>query len=300
MRRIVPAQFPQWTELGVRAVVPGGWDNRTFRLGDHLVVRMPSAAAYVPAVEREGMGLQRLADRLPVPIPKRVAVGQPGEGYPWPWSVLTWLEGEPVGDAELDSPTALASDLAVFLLALHEVDPVGGPRPGPENFFRGGELSTYSAEVVQAIDTLGNSADARLFMRIWHEGLMARWDGWPVWVHGDMSAGNLLVNDGRLSGVIDFGQCCVGDPACDLTLAWTLLDVAARVQFRRKLNPDDATWARARAWAVWKALIIATGLVKTSPYEQSRAKFTLGALAAEDRQAEISGQGYGRVDPRRA
>lgn len=300
MRRIVPAQFPQWTELDVRAVVSGGWDNRTFRLGDHLVVRMPSAAAYVPAVEREGMGLQRLADRLPVPIPKRVAVGQPGEGYPWPWSVLTWLEGEPVGDAELDSPTALASDLAVFLLALHEVDPVGGPRPGPENFFRGGELSTYSAEVVQAIDTLGNSADARLFMRIWHEGLMARWDGWPVWVHGDMSAGNLLVNDGRLSGVIDFGQCCVGDPACDLTLAWTLLDVAARVQFRRKLNPDDATWARARAWAVWKALIIATGLVKTSPYEQSRAKFTLGALAAEDRQAEISGQGYGRVDPRRA
>lgn len=276
VRRLIGTQFPQWAGLRIEAVAPGGWDNRTFRLGPRMLVRLPSAAAYAAQVDREQRCLPRLSPFLPVPIPTPLALGQPSADYPWPWSVLTWLEGEPVAVRPLADQTTFASDLANFLTALHSIDPLGGPPSGPDNFFRGGELATYDAELQRAIQVLGQTMDADPCKEIWKDGLGARWAGEPVWVHGDMSAGNLLVEDGRLCGVIDFGLCCVGDPACDLTIAWTLLNSRGREAFRTALQIDAGTWARGRAWAVWKAVIVAAGLTETNTVEKARALLTLG------------------------
>lgn len=262
VRRLIGAQFPQWADLKVEAITPGGWDNRTFRLGERMLVRLPSGAAYAPQVEREQRWLPRLAPLLPVPISTPIAMGQPSADYPWPWSVFTWLDGQPAKFGPLEDQAVLASDLADFLAALHRIEPAGGPLPGPDNFFRGGMLETYDAEVQQAIEVLAKTVDAAPCTAVWQDGLRARWDSRRVWVHGDFSAGNLLMSNGRLCGVIDFGQCCVGDPACDLTIAWTLLDERGRKAFRTALQPDAGTWARGRAWALWKALIAAADLLR--------------------------------------
>ncbi len=281
VRRLIGAQFPQWADLRIEAVSPGGWDNRTFRLGERMLVRLPSAAAYVAQVEREQQWLPHLAAHLPVPIPKPVAKGEPSADYPWQWSVFAWLDGEPAEFGPLKDQTAFASDLADFLIALHRIDAAEGPQPGAENFFRGGKLGSYDAQVHRALDVLAKTMDPTPYAALWSEGLAAQWDGVPVWVHGDFSAGNLLVRNGRLCGVIDFGQCCVGDPACDLAIAWTLLDSRARNVFRTVLRPDPGTWARGCAWAIWKALIIAAGLTDTNAGEKSRARLTLECVLAD-------------------
>jgi aminoglycoside phosphotransferase (APT) family kinase protein len=275
VRRLIGAQFPQWADLKVEAVLPGGWDNRTFRLGERVLVRLPSGAAYAPQVEREQRWLPHLAPLLPVLIPTPIAMGQPSADYPWCWSVFTGLNGQPATFILTDDQRQFALDLAEFLAALHCVDPTGGPLPGRDNFYRGGALEIYDTEVRQALEVLEETVDAASCTAVWDSGLESRWDGKRVWVHGDFSAGNLLMTDGRLCGVIDFGQCCVGDPACDLAIAWTLLDERGRAVFRTALKPDTATWARGRAWALWKALIVAAKLADTNAGEKARACRTL-------------------------
>jgi aminoglycoside phosphotransferase (APT) family kinase protein len=280
VHRLIGAQFPQWADLKVEAVTPGGWDNRTFRLGERMLVRLPSDAAYSSQVAREQRWLPHLAPSLPVPIPTPIAMGQPDADYPWPWSVFTWLDGQPAEFAPYEDQTAFASDIASFLTALHRIDASDGPLPGTENFFRGGRLEIYDTEVQRAIEVLAKTVDASACTAVWHAGLGARWNGERVWVHGDFSAGNLLLTDARLCGVIDFGQCCVGDPACDLTVAWTLLDERGRHVFRTALQADAGTWARARAWALWKCLIVAAGLAETYADEKPRAWPTLQNVLA--------------------
>jgi aminoglycoside phosphotransferase (APT) family kinase protein len=281
IRRLIGAHFPAWADLKVKAVVPGGWDNRTFRLGERMLVRLPSDAAYAPQVEREQRWLPRLAPLLPVPIPTPIALGHPSADYPWCWSIFTWLDGQPATFSPTDDQGEFASDVAGFLAALHRVDTTGGPLPGPDNFFRGGALEIYDTEVRQALQVLEEAVDAASCTAVWDSGLRSRWNGERVWVHGDFSAGNLLMIDARLSGVIDFGQCCVGDPACDLAIAWTLLDERGRALFRTALEPDAGTWARGRAWALWKALIVAAKLSDTNAGEKARAWRTLEKLLAD-------------------
>ncbi|WP_226961468.1 MULTISPECIES: aminoglycoside phosphotransferase family protein [Streptomyces] len=262
VRRLLAAQFPEWAALPVRRVADEGWDNRTFRLGEELVVRLPSAAPYALAVAKEHRWLPVLAPRLPQPVPVPLARGGPGEGYPHPWSVYRWLPGEPAIRSAPADPTRFAVDLAAFLAALRAVDPAGGPAPGRHNWFRGGPLTTYDGQVRGALRALaGRPAGGRLPVgeveRAWRAALDAAWDGRPVWFHGDVAPGNLLLADGALAGVIDFGTCGVGDPACDLAIAWTLFSGESRAAFRARLGPaatDDA-WARGRGWALWKALV---------------------------------------------
>jgi len=256
VRRLIAAQFPQWAELPIRAAEPQGWDNRTFRLGDALSVRLPSADRYVVQVEKEQAWLSRFAPHLPLPIPEPVAVGAPGEGYPWPWSINRWLEGEPAigGVADL---TAFARDVGGFLAALQAIDVSDGPAAGPHSFWRGGPIATYDADTRVAIAKLGDRIDGGAATEVWDVALGAIWAGPPVWVHGDVAVANLLLRDGRLSAVIDFGCCAVGDPACDLVLAWTLFEGESRAAFRAALPLAEATWVRARGWALWKASILA-------------------------------------------
>src|SRR5262245_54783052 len=182
-------------------------------------------------------------------------MGVPGCGFPRPWSVRRWIDGERADVAPIADLGRFATDLAEFLAALHRIDAAGAPPPGAHNFHRGGALDVYDAEARAAIASLAGEIDARAATEIWDAALRAHWGGPPVWVHGDVSAANLLVANGRLGAVIDFGGCAVGDPACDLVIAWTFFPRDGRAAFRARVALDDATWARGRGWALWKAAI---------------------------------------------
>jgi aminoglycoside phosphotransferase (APT) family kinase protein len=255
VRRLIAAQFPGWAGIPVRKVEPGGWDNVTVRLGAGMVVRLPSSASYAAQVEKEQQWLPVLAPRLPLPVPTPLALGEPGLGYPWHWSVYTWIEGETLARHRLRDPARLAGALASFLRALQSIDAAGGPPPGDHNFGRGGPLERYDAEARAAIAQLGGSVDTTKALAVWEAALGSRWGGAPVWLHGDVSAANLLLGNGELSAVIDLGCCAVGDPACDLMPAWSFFQPAERATFRAALPLDPQTWARARGWALWKAAI---------------------------------------------
>ncbi|BET36542.1 MULTISPECIES: aminoglycoside phosphotransferase family protein [Wolbachia] len=254
VHRLVVTQFPQFKDLSICQIVPGGWDNRTFRLGDHMLVRMPSAAKYAMQVEKEQKWLPRLAPLLPLSIPKPLAMGESCEGYPWQWSIYQWIDGNTAASVHIADLNNFATSLAQFLAALQRIDTTDGPLPGPHNFYRGGVLTTYNAETKQAIAVLKDRIDANAAIELWEAALASAWKGLPVWVHGDVSAGNLLVQEGKLSAVIDFGGLGIGDPACDLMIAWTLLRGESRKIFRAMLPLDASTWTRGRAWALWKAL----------------------------------------------
>ncbi|CAH1658196.1 MULTISPECIES: aminoglycoside phosphotransferase family protein [unclassified Chelatococcus] len=258
VHRLVAEQFPDLAHLSISPVVPGGWDNRTFRLGENMLVRLPSAGRYVAQVAKEHRWLPALTPHLPLPIPVPVANGQPGQGYPWPWSIYRWLPGNPVAREPQADLNRVACSLADFLSALHRIDTRDGPPPGDHNFHRGGQLAVYAGEVQAALAVLGETAETGVLRDVWANALASQWERPPVWVHGDVSGGNLLVRDGDLSAVIDFGSSAVGDPACDLVIAWTLFSGDSRATFRAALSLDDKTWSRARGWALWKALITVT------------------------------------------
>jgi aminoglycoside phosphotransferase (APT) family kinase protein len=259
VRRLVADQFPQWGRLPVRPVDVDGWDNCTFKLGDDLSVRLPSSASYVDQVGKEQRWLPVLAAHLPLPIPSPVAIGVPADDYPFPWSVYRWLAGQSADAGRIEDPVEFAATLAGFLNALYRVDPSGGPEPGLHNFFRGGPLATYDDDTRQAIDRLGGQIPTDQVTEVWEAALAAPWDAAPVWFHGDVAAGNLLVSGGRLAAVIDFGSSGVGDPACDTSVAWTLLSGPSRQTFAANLAVDAGTWARGRGWTLWKALITMAG-----------------------------------------
>jgi aminoglycoside phosphotransferase (APT) family kinase protein len=218
VRALVAEQFPVWAELPIEPVELQGWDNRTFRLGEELAVRLPSEEVYAAQIDKEHRWLPVLALGLQLPIPRPVALGAPTSRFPWPWSIRRWLPGQPADRRSRFDPQTLAGDLSAFLADLQHLDPTGGPPPSDDNFFRGGLLSFYSEQTLTAISVLPSQTDRAVAERVWNAALEARWDQPPVWVHGDVTSSNLLIRDGRLSGVIDFGCCAVGDPACDLAI----------------------------------------------------------------------------------
>ena len=279
--RLIAAQFPQWSRLPVRPVELSGWDNRTFRLGEDMSVRLPSAARYVAQVEKEHKWLPKLAPHLPLPIPVPLANGAPGEGYPWPWSVYRWLEGETATSERIPDLPSFAEDLAGFLVALQRIDPAGGPPPGPHNFYRGGPLAVYDAETRETVQSLSGRIDEGAATVVWEAALQSTGHDAPVWVHGDVAAGNLLVRQGRLGAVIDFGCSGVGDPACDLTIAWTFFSGESREAFRSAVSLDHSTWARARGWALWKALLQLAQHIDAHPPEAAKARRVIDDVLAE-------------------
>lgn len=281
VRRLIATQFPRWKDLAIRPVDFGGWDNRTFHLGDGMTVRLPSAAAYSLQVEKEHRWLPRLAPQLPLPIPVPLAMGVPAENYPWHWSVYRWIEGETATRERIASLSRFAADLAEFLAALQRIDASGGPAPGQHNFFRGGPLNVYDGEARQAIAVLDGKIDTDAASAVWEAALAATWHGAPVWFHGDVSWGNLLVRQGRLSAVIDFGTSGVGDPACDLAIAWTLFKGKSRKAFRAGLAADEAMWARGRGWTLWKALITAAGHIDVNPVEVEKSRYVIDEVLAD-------------------
>ena len=254
-RHLIQTQFPEYAHLPITQVLPGGIDNRTFRLGDELAVRMPSAEGYAASVAKEQRWLPVIARHVPLPVPEPVAAGAPDDRYPYPWSINRWMPGRSALETPPADTVAFARDLAGFLRALQRVETVGAPSAGAHSFFRGADPVHYDDETRSAIHELGSAIDGQLATRLWEEGLAATYTEEPVWFHGDVATGNLLVQNDRLSAVIDFGTSGVGDPACDLYIAWTSLDPAARAAFFDELAVDEGMLARGRAWTLWKALI---------------------------------------------
>jgi aminoglycoside phosphotransferase (APT) family kinase protein len=281
VRRLIAAQFPRWAGLPIEPVEVDGWDNTTFHLGEHMTVRLPSAERYAAQVDKEHRWLPKLAPHLPLPIPVPLAKGASAEGYPWQWSVYRWIKGETATIERITDLRRFAIELGGFLTALQRIDPEGGPPPGRHNFFRGGSLKVYDGETRQAIATLEGRIDIDAASAVWEAALAAIWHGPPVWVHGDVAAGNLLVEDGQLSAVIDFGTSGVGDPACDLAISWTLFSGESRESFRAVLQPDDATWARGRGWTLWKALITLADNIDTNPIEAGEARHIIDEVLTD-------------------
>lgn len=274
--RLIAAQFPRWAGLAVRPVATPGWDNLSFRLGDEMAVRLPSAARYAPQVAKEAAILTRLR-ALPVAVPEVLATGVPAAGYPFPWSVRRWIEGDPACGGTLADPCRLARALADVLGALHRLDTVGGPPPGAHSFHRGGTLVVYAGEVTEMLSAIGSPAAAGA---VWQAALAARFAGPSVWVHGDVAPGNLLLRDDGLCALIDWGSAAVGDPACDLAVAWTLFEGPSRRAFRDALAQPPSAWARARGWALWKALLVLAGRSAQPPRERPAAA-VLADIVAE-------------------
>lgn len=280
--RLIADQFPQWADLPIAPVRSAGTDNAIYRLGEAMAVRLPRIDWAVDQVAKEQHWLPRLAPQLPLAIPVPLAQGRPAFGYPWHWSVYNWLAGENATVGGLADPARLAGDLARFVGALQRIDPTGGPPPGAHNSGRGAALATRDAPTRAAIASLGDELDTRAATAAWEAALRApAWERTPVWIHGDLSGGNLLMRQGRLSAVIDFGCLGVGDPACDLIVAWSLLPAAARAVFRQALGVDEATWARGRGWALSVALIALPYYRTSNPVLVASARHTIAEILAE-------------------
>jgi len=280
--RLLAAQFPHWADLPIEPVRSAGTDNAIYKLGDDMAVRLPRIHRAIGQVDKEHQWLPRLAPHLPLAIPIPLAKGTPGEGYPWHWSVRRWLEGE---DATIERITDLrqaALALAQFVAALQRIDPTGGPPPGVHNFGRGVPLAMRDAYTRAAIASLDSMLDTRAVTAAWNAALAAPpWHRRPVWIHGDLQSGNLLVERGQLCAVIDFGALGVGDPACDLMVAWTLLSGESREAFRAALSVDDTTWARGRGWALSVALIALPYYLDTNPVIVANSRYTIDEVLAD-------------------
>lgn len=282
--RLIASQFPAWAHLPLRRFDSAGTVNAIYRLGEEMAVRLPLRRGQTVPLEKDRRWLPILAPRLPLAVPEPLAEGRPDEGYPSQWAVYRWLPGDPVSEVRLTDPARVADDLAGFVLALQAVDPSGGPVAGAENYHRGAPLAARDASARRGLEALDGIVDTGAARAAWEDALAApEWDRAPVWLHGDLMPGNLLVHEGRLSAVIDWGALAVGDPACDTIPAWAVLPAEVRGRFRDALGVDDATWRRGRGWALWIALVGLPYYRDTNPRFMAILQRTLDAVLADFR-----------------
>lgn len=280
VRRLLSRQFPQWADLPAALVPSYGTDHDIYRLGEHLGVRLPRIGSAAEQAAKEAEWLPRFAPHLPLAVPTPLALGQPDEGYPFTWAVHKWLPGENANGTLRDLEQA-ALDLAGFVRGLRALDTTGAPSRLPGT--RGGPLAERHDGVRHAVAQLGDRIDGAAALRPWERSLAAPvWDGTEVWVHGDLLPGNLLVVDGRLSAVIDYGGLNVGDPACDLQPAWNLFAGASRRIFLAELHVDEAARLRGRGWALSQALIALPYYWQTNPGIVRQALRALDLVLSED------------------
>lgn len=284
VQKLIQEQFPQWAHLPITPVAVSGWDNRTFHLGSQMSVRLPSGQYYAAKVLKEQTWLPFLAPHLSLAVPQPVAMGKPSTDYPWNWSIFQWINGTSaniIADDKLDL-RGIAYTLAQFLHELHEIDTTNVPLlPGPHNGYRGDVPAIYDEETRHALEQLHGVVDTQVAAELWSTAMHSRWHKNPVWIHGDLSAGNIIIHHGVLTAVIDFGGMGIGDPACDLVIAWTLFCGESRTIFKLHVGLDDDTWNRARGWALWKALITLAPLKDAMNEQALRQKYIINELIKE-------------------
>ena len=276
VHRLLAAQFPHWSERPIDEVQSTGTVNAMYRLGDDLCVRLPRVRGWADDLEKELQWLPALAPQLPLAVPEPVARGEPDAGHPFAWAIYRWLEGETFAIDRVDEREA-ATDLAQFVTMLRRIDSSGAPRSRRDK-----SLRVKDPESRAAIESRRGVIDTDAVTAAWETSLRApAWDGTPVWTHGDLVPPNLLVVDGRLRAVIDFGCLGVGDPACDLIVAWNLLSAETRDVFRAALPVDDATWARGRGWALSVGLIALPYYQSTNPVLAGISRYAIDEALAD-------------------
>lgn len=289
VERLIAAQRPEWARLPVRFVPESGTEATVYRLGDELAVRMPRTPGGVDGFETQVRWLRRIHSAVSCAIPEFVAQGEPTDEYPLPWTVWRWIPGETLRVTDSFDDCALATDLARFVTALRGVDPSGAPRSS-----RGGGLRDRDAPMRAALNALDPELDGAFDLvrieRRWEECLsVPEWSEAPVWVHGDLLPGNLLVDSAqRLVGVLDFALAGIGDPACDCIPAWSSFGPSGRARFREAIRVDDDTWARGQGWALSVAAIIIPYYRYTHPALVAVARRTVRAVLGEP------SRGFGR------
>lgn len=276
VRRLLAAQFPQLTDLPIREVEATGTVNAIYRLGDHLYARLPRVQGWAQDLDKEWQWLPRLAPHLSLQIPEPFAHGHPESSYPFAWAIYRWIDGQPYADALVDDEREAARELAQFVAELRRVAPVGAPRGGRR------PLRELDAVTRAAIRSAADAIDSDAATAAWELALQApAWNGTPVWIHTDLLRSNVLVRDGRLRAVIDFGGAGVGDPAADVIAAWSVLGPTGRGVFRDALDVDDGTWERARGFALHQAALIIPYYRETNPGFVAPAKRTVEEILAD-------------------
>lgn len=286
--QLIEEQFPDWASLPIEPVHSIGTDNAIYRIGKYMAVRLPYRPAVAEQGEKEARWLPVIAPHLPLAVPIPLAIGKPSENYPYSWTICRWLEGENAIVEPITDWAKAATVLARFISALQKIDATDGPLPGSHNFSRGEPLVYRDRETRAAIERLRamvDIVDIESATKAWEAALAtSAWDQSPVWLHGDLHAGNLLVQRGRLSAVIDFGGLGIGDPACDLMVGWTLLTPQARDIFRAALSVDAATWARGRGWALSFGLIALPYYLHTNPTLAGIARYAIEQVLKDAKQ----------------
>lgn len=277
--RLIAGQFPEWADLPLRAVASAGTDNALFRLGGELVVRLPRADWAAEMVAKEQRWLPRFSGRLPLAFPEPMGLGEPAHGYPWTWGVYQWLDGRDALADPVTDDVAAARALAGFLGAMRAIDTLGGPAAGLLNNYRGVGLRHLDGRVRECLAQLAADIDTAAAARVWEAALDApAWDRPGVWVHGDLLPGNLLVRNGTLAGVLDFGTLGVGDPAVDLMAAWTVFGAGTREAFVEACATDEPAWRRARGWALYGAAVALPYYRESNPVLAGISRRTLGEV----------------------
>ncbi len=280
--RLIAKQFPQWANLLIEPFISAGTDNAIFRLGKDMMVRLPFDLKASGRVDKECLWLPRLAPYLPLTIPTPIVKGIPTDDYPWHWSIYQWIDGETAILERIADSCQMAKSLAWFINALQKIVPTSELLSGQHNEFRGVPLIRLDKETRAAIITLQDIFNSKQLSSAWEAALLSPvWQGQPVWLHGDLQSGNLLAKNGQLNAVIDFGLMGVGDPACDLMVAWTLLPAKARDVFRATLDVDDATWARGRGWALYFGLIALAFYLNTNPTLAKISRYTINEVISD-------------------
>jgi len=267
VQQLLNDQFPHYAQERIEIVRSTGTVNAIFRLGDELCVRLPRIAAWAAGIEREWTWLPVLAPQLPLRIPEPVALGQPSEAFPFPWAIYTWIEGQLYEASHVISEVEAARDLADFILALRAVDPAGAPLAGRK------PLTALDAPTRKALAACEHNVEVSRVLAVWEDALASDpFTGKPTWMHADLLPSNLLLRDGQVHAVLDWGSCGVGDPAQDVIPAWAVFGPAGRAAFREALAVEEQTWRRARGVALHQAALI------IPYYRETNAAFTAQAV----------------------